>query len=107
MVRHGRELVTYDLAELVQRAGGTAHNVLEFLGIPAVPAQEDFASEVILARKVTVYRRLAHPSRLGYVAHAGTVDAALGKQQGRGPYDHRPLGIRLLLQNMHILMNCH
>jgi hypothetical protein len=33
--------------------------------------------------------------------------AALGKQQGRGPYDHSPLGIRLLLQNLNILVNGH
>jgi hypothetical protein len=58
-VRHGREFVTHDIPELVQRAGGTIHNVSQFLAIPVVPAQEDFAGEVILAGEVTVYR----PSR--------------------------------------------
>jgi len=107
MFRHGREFVTHDLAELVQRAGLTAHNVLEFLAIPAVPAQEDFAGEVILADKVTVYRRLPHPSRFGDVSHAGPVDASLGEKRGRGAYDHRPLGIRFLFQRLHVLVNGH
>ncbi len=101
MFGHGREFVTDDLVDLVQSAAGAAYDAPQLATIPAVPAQEDFARQVVFAGKMPVDSGLSHSSRISDFTHAGAVDSSLGEQRGRGPYDHWPLRLRLLLQGLH------
>jgi hypothetical protein len=56
---------------------------------------------LLFADEVAMDCGFAHTCRIGYVPHAGRIDADFGEQGGRRSDNRVPLGPRLFLENLH------
>ena len=101
------KLLLDDGAECVGERCAAGHNSLHPRAVPDIRAQENFSGQRFLTGKMAVDGSFLYPSRSGNVPHTRAVASALGKKGERGLDYGGSLGVRFLLQYVHILVDVH